>query len=122
MNLLHPSKKSLIYEDDLVYACLASFPIVNGHTVVVWKRKAPDLSVLKLKEYEYLMDAVDKVRNALLKALNLEKVYLLYMDEVNQVHWHLIPRYNERGYNLFRHKPQRTNDFSIAEKIRKNLK
>ena len=42
------------------------------------------------------MIKVDEVRNAMLQALKLKKVYLIYMDEINQVHQHLIPRYNEK--------------------------
>ena len=30
----------------------------------------------------------------------MKKVYLIYMDETQHVHWHLIPRYNEKGYDV----------------------
>lgn len=116
-----PSKKAIIYEDNRVYACLANYPLVKGHTVVVWKKKVKDLHLLSKKDYEYLMDKVDEVRTALLKTLKLKKVYLVYMDEINQVHWHLIPRYNEKGYNVLKHKPSKLKDFSLADKIKKNL-
>lgn len=67
------------------------------------------------------MDKVDEIRNALLKTLNVEKVYLIYMDEANQVHWHLVPRFNEKGFNIFHHKPEKLTDFSLTQKIKKNL-
>jgi histidine triad (HIT) family protein len=117
-----PHKEAIIYDDKKLYACLANHPITNGHTVVVWKKAVSDLHLLSKKDYEYLMDKVDEVRNAMLKTLKLEKVYLIYMDEAKQVHWHLVPRYNELGFDVFKHKPSELTDFSLTKKIIKNLK
>lgn len=116
-----PFDSAIIYEDKQLYACLANMPIVAGHTVVVWKNKATDLHLLSRKEYLYLMDIVDKVRTAMLKTLAVEKVYLVYMDEVNQVHWHLVPRYNKKGYAVFMDKPKKLKNFKLDDEIRKNL-
>lgn len=121
MSLPKPIKEAIIYEDKKLYVCLANYPIVKGHTVIVWKKKSKDLHLLSKKDYDYLMDKVDEVRNAILKTLKLKKVYLIYMDEVNQVHWHLIPRFNEKGYNVLKHKPSKLNDFSLTHKIKSNL-
>jgi len=120
-NLPEPPKESIIYEDEKIYACLASFPLTKGHTIVAWKKPVKDLHLLNDPDYEHLMEAVDKIRNALLKTLKLEKVYLLYMDEIKQVHWHLMPRYNEKGFNIFSHEPKETKDFSLVEEIKKNF-
>lgn len=116
-----PYPAAMIYEDNILYACLAHFPIAKGHTVVVWKKPVTDLHLLKKKEYEYLMDKVDAVRTALLKTLQIKKVYLVYMDEVKHVHWHLVPRFNEQGYDVFSHEPKKLKDFSLARQIKKNL-
>ena len=78
--------------------------------------------MLSKVDYEYLMDRVDDVRSALLKTLKLKKVYLVYMDETKHVHWHLIPRYNEMGFDVFHHKPYKLKDFSLAGKIKKNIR
>ncbi len=121
-SLPKPHKKALIYQDDKLYVCLASFPIAKGHTVVVWKNKVSDLHLLSKKDYEYLMDKVDEVRNGLMKALGVKKVYLIYMDEVNHVHWHLIPRYNEKGYDMLKHKPGKLKSFELAGIIKGSLK
>ena len=67
------------------------------------------------------MDKVDEIRNALLKTFNIDKVYLVYMDETKQVHWHLVPRFDEKGYNIFLHKPDQLVDFDLVEKIKSNL-
>ncbi len=121
MPLPTPLDETLIYQDSKIYVCLANYPLSKGHTVVVWKKSISDLHLLSKKDYEYLMDKVDEVRTALIKTLKIKKVYLIYMDEINHVHWHLVPRYNQKGFNLLAHKPRLLNDVSLAEKIRKNL-
>lgn len=120
-SLPKPDRKALIFEDGKLYVCLANYPLTKGHTVVVWKEDVSDLHLLNEQEYDYLMDVVDATRDALLKTLNVQKVYLLYMDELKHVHWHLLPRYNEKGYDVFHHEPKVLKDFSLAEKIRKNF-
>ncbi len=116
-----PPKDAIIYEDDKLYVCLASFPITVGHTVIVWKHDAEDIHVLSRKDYEYLMDIIDITRNILLEKLKIEKVYLMYMDEIKQVHWHLIPRYEESGTNLLLHSPVETKDFSLATDLKSDF-
>jgi len=120
-NLLIPPKESIIYEDENLYVCLAKEPVTEGHLVVVWKKEIPDLNLLADRDYDYLMDTVFAARNALLKTLGLKKVYLVYMDEANHVHWHLIPRNKEEGFDLFAHEPKILKDFSLAKKIKNNL-
>ncbi|MDP2641624.1 MAG: HIT family protein [Candidatus Yanofskybacteria bacterium] len=119
--LQKPLKDSVIYEDQHLYACLAKYPVTKGHTIVALKKVISDLRKLPDREYDYLMDTVFAVRNALLKTLKVKKVYLLYMDEAEHVHWHLIPRYKEKGFDLFQHKPKSLKEFSLAAKIKKNL-
>ena len=116
-----PAEGAVFYEDDKVYAALANFPITKGHSVVVWKEFVTDLHLLNEEEYDYLMDKVNDVRNALLKTLNISKVYLVYMDETRHVHWHLFPRYNNAGFDVFEHEAKKLQDTSLAEEIKKNL-
>lgn len=116
-----PSQKSIIYDDEKLYVCLAKYPLVKGHLVIVLKKEFSDLSILPDRDYDYLMDTVFAVRNALLKSLKIKKVYLIYMDEANHVHWHLVPRYREKGFDLFQHKAMIVKDFSLVKKIKKNL-
>ena len=120
-NLLRASKKSIIYQDELLYVCLAKHPIATGHTIVAFKKDISDLSKLPDRDYDYLMDTVFATRNALIKTLNVKKVYLLYMDETKHVHWHLIPRYKEKGFDIFKKKAESIKDFSLSHKIHKNL-
>ena len=120
-DLPKPPPKSFIYDDQHLYVCLAREFLVEGHTVIVWKKKVSDLMLMPDRDYDYLMDTVFAVRNALLKTLGIKKVYLIYMDEVEHVHWHLIPRYIDKGFELFRHKPEILKDFSLAKKIKRHL-
>lgn len=83
-SLENPNPYAIFYEDEFVYACLADYPLTRGHSLVVWKKPVTDLHLLSQKDFEYLMEIVDKVRNALMKALKVEKVYLMYMDEISR--------------------------------------
>jgi len=116
-----PLLEAIIYEDQILYVCLATYPITKGHVVIVWKRDVSDLHLLAERDYDYLMSTVNAVRNAMLKALKIKKVYLMYMDETQHVHWHLVPRYNEEGFDVFLHKPKKIIDFSLALKIKHHL-
>ncbi|MBI5817094.1 MAG: HIT family protein [Candidatus Yonathbacteria bacterium] len=114
-----PPSESIVFENDRLYVCSALYPITNGHIIVVWKKDAKDIHDLSDEEYDFLMSVVDITRDAQLKILNVEKVYLLYMDEVKHVHWHLVPRYDEKGFNLFSHNPEKANDFSLAQQLKR---
>lgn len=116
-----PHPNAIVYEDKKLYACLASHPITRGHVVVVWKKPVADLHLLGRADYEYLMERVDEVRNAMRAALGIKKVYLIYMDEANHVHWHLVPRYNEKGYDVLEHASKKLKEYSLAEKIKEKL-
>ena len=121
MGFPKPLKKSMIYEDKKLYACLATQPLTKGHVVVAWKKPVRDLHLLSKRNYEYLMDKVDEVRDTMLKTLGIKKVYLLYLDEANHVHWHLIPRYSKKGFNMLVEKPKKLKSFKLVEEFKKNL-
>ena len=120
-SLPKPFKNAIIYQDKKLYACLANKPIVYGHVVVVWNKDVKDINLLPKKDYEYLMLKVNEIRRAMMKTLKVKKVYLLYMDEVSHVHWHLIPRYKEMGLDVLMGKPGKIKDFLLDDRIRKNL-
>jgi len=118
--LPEPIDGSIIFEDESLYVCLANYPKTAGHCVVVWKDGISDIHLLKRGDYEHLMDVVDQTRNALMSALNIEKVYLMYIDEIKHVHWHLIPRYDEKGFDILRHDPQELSDTSLTDTIKRH--
>ncbi|OGZ17030.1 MAG: hypothetical protein A2494_03335 [Candidatus Lloydbacteria bacterium RIFOXYC12_FULL_46_25] len=114
-------KEAIFYEDEYVYACLALYPLTKGHTVIVWKERISDIHSLSDTEYGHLMHVVDRVRDALLRTLEVEKIYMMYMDEIKHVHWHLVPRYDEEGVNVLLHSPKQASDFSLANVVRGNI-
>lgn len=120
-DLPEPFEEAVFYEDEKLYGCLANHPKVRGHTVVVWKDDVKDLHLLSRDDYEHLMDKIDDIRTALIEYLGVEKVYLVYMDETEHVHWHLVPRYEEKGYNVLEHDPGELQDFEPAEKLEEKL-
>ncbi|HSD12662.1 MAG TPA: HIT family protein [Patescibacteria group bacterium] len=122
MRFPKPPKEAVIFRDAKLTVCLASFPVAKGHTIVFWNAPARDLHRLSRRDYERLMGAVEDARDALMSALKVKKVYLLYMDEANHVHWHLIPRYGVKGFTALSHRPTRLRDFSLAASIRKRLR
>lgn len=121
MDLPKPKKGAVFYEDNKLYAALANYPVTKGHVVVVWKKRVKDLHLLNKKDYEHLMDSVDIVRNAILKTLKIKKVYLIYMDETNHVHWHLVPRYNKKGLNILEEKPKKLKNISLVEELKEKI-
>jgi diadenosine tetraphosphate (Ap4A) HIT family hydrolase len=111
-------KESIFYEDNKVIVALAHEPITKGHSVVIWKNREVDINNLSTEDYEYLMDVVDVTRESLCKYYSTDKVYLMYLDECKWVHWHLVPRYNEKGFNILKNQPIKTDDFSDVEKLK----
>ncbi|MBR9693128.1 HIT family protein [Candidatus Woesearchaeota archaeon] len=120
-DLPEPKRGAVFFEDEKLYATLANYPISKGHVVVVWKNKVRDLHLLTKKEYEHLMDVIDLVRDAMLKVLKIKKVYLMYMDEANHVHWHLVPRYAEKGMNVLIEKPGELANTRLSPRLKKEI-
>ena len=114
-------QETTFYDDVRLYACLADQPLVPGHSIVAWKTCVPDLHSLTREEYEHLMSCVERVRSALMETLRTDKVYLLYMDEVQHVHWHLIPRHSDKGLSLLCHEPSGTPDLALLPKLKESF-
>ncbi len=109
-----PKEGTVFYDDGRLHACLAFEPKVEGHTIVVWKEEVEDLSYLSPEDYQHLMNIVNMVRNALLKAFKTTKVYLAYLDEACHVHWHLFPRIEDgkKGFDLMAQPSEKLTDLS----------
>lgn len=119
--IVAPPPLSVFYETELVYVALASYPISKGHTVVVWKKKVADLGQMSPEDYTYLMLTVDKIRTVLMHVFKVKKVYLMYMDEVKHVHWHLIPRYSIFGLTILKAQQKQLKSFSLVPQLQKAL-
>lgn len=119
-----PMKGSVFYNDREVYACLAFHPIVEGHTIVIWKKNIKDLNDLKEDDYLYLMKIVYEVRRVLLDAYRTTKVYVVYLDEACHVHFHLFPRKEggETGFGLMARPHGELTDLSMVPILQSLLK
>ncbi|MFH1841225.1 MAG: HIT domain-containing protein [Candidatus Nealsonbacteria bacterium] len=98
-----PKERSVFFDNKKLYACLAFHPVVEGHTIVVWKTDVEDLNDLSFSNYQYFMETVYRTRKALLSFFKTDKVYLAYLDEARHVHMHLLPRKKDsqiKGFQL----------------------
>jgi len=117
MGFPSPKSGTVFYEDELFYACLAFHPMYEGHVMVVVKTNFHDLSELPENIYCRYMKLIFRVRKAMQKVYQIDKVYLCYLDEANHVHCHLIPRLLDGrpikdGFNMLCDKHFDLTDFS----------
>ena len=115
-----PMEGSVFYEDDKIYACLAFHPIMEGHTIVVWRKKVRDLTRLNREDCSRLMEVVCKIREALMVVYEVSKVYVAYLDEIQHVHVHLFPRREdgEKGFGVMAQPHGELTDLSIVPRLR----
>ena len=108
-----PIDGSVFYEDDILYACLAFHPIVDGHTIVVIKKEFSDLNNLPEDIYLHLMKCIFKIRKTMLDIYKTDKVYVCYLDETKHVHFHLFPRTGKlNGFEMMHGQHGTLTDFS----------
>ena len=98
---------SAVYEDDGALAFLDLFPINPGHTLVIPKTHAANLSELDGADGERVFAVAHRVARALRECgVHCEGVNLFLADgeiagqEVFHVHMHVIPRYEGDGFGL----------------------
>lgn len=93
-------RQHVLYEDDLLFAVLASDPRSPGHTIVVWREHAQDFTELDDRGTAHLFSACTRVARAIRAALaGVGRVYLVTMCDgpVNHLHVQLIPRYEHEA-------------------------
>lgn len=95
-----PSRK--IFEDDHAYAFLDIEPFEEGHTLVIPKFHAETIFDLPPEELAGIMPAVHRVAVLLRHRLGCDGMNVLQSNgacatqTVPHVHFHLIPRWNDR--------------------------
>lgn len=117
-----PKKGSIFYEDEKTYACLAFEPIVDGHAVVAVKRNdIDDIGKLPKEERSHLLKLVfEAARPALIECYQVEKVYVVYIDETRHPHFHLYPsrKKDGEGFGLMTRQHKELTDFSMISRLR----
>ncbi|MDQ8994709.1 HIT family protein [Acinetobacter soli] len=116
-----------VYEDDHVLAFMDIMPQADGHTLVIPKTPAETLLDLPADAAAYTIQIVQKVAQAIEKALDAKGIVLMQLSgtaagqTVPHVHFHLIP---SSIHELGRHAVQMGNQEKIAgfaEKIKAAL-
>ena len=86
-----------VYEDDQVVAFMDIMPQAEGHTLVIPKTPAVTLLDLAPEAAAYTIQVVQKIAQAMEKALDIKGVVLMQLSgaaagqTVPHVHFHLIP-------------------------------
>ena len=86
-----------LYEDDRVLAFMDIMPQADGHALVIPKTPAVTLLDLPAADAAYTIQIVQKVAQAIEKALDAEGIVLMQLSgaaagqTVPHVHFHLIP-------------------------------
>lgn len=116
-----------VYEDDQVLAFMDIMPQADGHTLVIPKTPALTLLDLDPDAAAYTIKVVQKVAQAIEKALDAQGIVLMQLSgasagqTVPHVHFHLIPT---SVHELGRHAAQMGDQEKIkgfAEKIKSAL-
>lgn len=116
-----------VYEDERTLAFMDIMPQADGHTLVIPKTPAVTLLDLPADELAYTMQIVQKVAQAMKKALQVEGIVLMQLSgeqagqTVPHIHFHLIPT---SVHELGKHGSQMGDQEKIkvlAEKIKNAL-
>ena len=116
-----------IYEDEKFLSFLDISPVNIGHILIIPKNHYVDLLELPIEEAQKLITVIKKIAPAVLAAVEAKAFNLnlnngkIAGQEVNHVHFHLIPRFENDGRELWHGQPYQEGEAQIiAEKI-KNL-
>ena len=116
-----------VYEDDQVVAFMDIMPQAEGHTFVIPKTPAVTLLDLAPEAAAYTIQIVQKIAQAMEKALDIKGVVLMQLSgaaagqTVPHVHFHLIPTsVHELGKHAL-HMGDQEKIKALAEKIKAAL-
>lgn len=116
-----------VYEDERTLAFMDIMPQADGHTLVIPKTPAMTLLDIPTDDLAYTMQIVQKVAQAMKKALAVEGIVLMQLSgeqagqTVPHIHFHLIPT---SVHELGKHGSQMGDQEKIkafAEKIKAEL-
>ena len=92
-----------VYEDEFVLAFLDVEPCSKGHTVIIPKRHANNLSEITDEEWQKLMKSLRAVQQKIEEIIKPAGMNIGINNgkaagqAVPHVHWHIIPRYENDG-------------------------
>ncbi|MFC3899644.1 HIT family protein [Aliicoccus persicus] len=124
---------SIVYEDDDVIAFLDAFPISKGHTLVVPKKPIENIFELDAETGQKLMTKIQSVATAVNAAFEPKGMNILQNNgafasqSVFHIHFHIIPRYEDRhdgltlGWKTDPHKYSEDEKSDIVKSIQEKL-
>ena len=96
-----------VYEDDDVLAFLDITPVNSGHTLVIPKKHYPNLLELPEEMACKIVSIIKKITPAILAGVVAKDFNLglnngkLSGQVVDHLHWHIMPRFEGDGYDLW---------------------
>lgn len=99
-----PSHK--VYEDDFVIAILDTGPLSEGHTLVIPKEPAETIDQLSDDHAAAIGRVLPRICRAIMKVTGASAYNILQNNgrdahqAVDHVHFHIIPRFKDRGENV----------------------
>lgn len=95
----NPSQRGqTVFEDGTLLVILDDFPKSIGHTLVILKEHQPDVTSILPEAAAAMGQQVTRVAAAIKNALGAKFIYVASIGEqVQHVHYHLIPRYEKDG-------------------------
>ena len=96
-----------IYEDDNVLAFLDLAPVHYGHTLVIPKSHHKDMLEVPSELGSAVFAALQKVAAAVMKATGAQGFNVMQNNglaagqTVFHIHWHIIPRFEDDGLNMW---------------------
>ncbi|MBI4599180.1 HIT family protein [Candidatus Uhrbacteria bacterium] len=112
-----------VYEDERVLAFLDIQPVNPGHVLVIPKTHSANMVHMAPEDLHAVMDAVQKIAPALLRAVGFEGFNLgvntgaAAGQVVFHTHFHVMPRRPGDGYELW-HGTEAGDLAAMAEKVR----
>jgi len=86
--------EEFIYEDKIAVVLLSKFQTSKGHIIVLPKIHHKSIDEISENDYLHIQKLIKKYNKKINKNFKPQKIYILLLaEEVEHIHFHLIPRY-----------------------------
>lgn len=118
----------IVYEDEYVIAFLDIFPVNQGHTLLVPKAPAVNMTESTLDDLTHVLRVAKQIAPAILASVGATDFNFSTNNGANagqvilQTHFHLIPRFENDGHISWGHTEASQEELArLAEEIRARL-
>jgi histidine triad (HIT) family protein len=119
-----PSHK--LYEDERTFAFLDIGPVSPGHTLVIPKTHAEDLSTIRKEDLAAVMETVRTLAPKIERAVSADgfNIHINNRSAAGQIifhsHVHIIPRFANDDLSMWKHK-EGIDLTTVAEKVKAEI-